>query len=220
MVLLIAIIAICIIGSLLPQDLTSRQYIQRYGPVAYGFMAVLGLTVIFHSWYFFVILGLFGVSLIISLLKAPWRWSNAGIFLAHLGALVILLGGLSSTLYAKRGTLELRQGEIKDSYLKSDGREEALPFRVRLDSFSIEGFKSRLSIIEKDWIAVQKMLEVNHPLAFKGYTLYQSEYRAEDPEWTGLEVVRDPGVVIVYVGLALLNAGVLLAVLTGAKYVP
>jgi cytochrome c biogenesis protein ResB len=48
---------------------------------------------------------------------------------------------------------------------------------------------------------------VNRPLTFKGYTFYQSGYDPNDLSWTSLEVVRDPGVRLVYLGFILLIGG-------------
>ena len=48
---------------------------------------------------------------------------------------------------------------------------------------------------------------VNHPLKFNGYTFYQSGYNPNDPSWTSLEVVRDPGVPLVYGGFVSLICG-------------
>ncbi len=53
-------------------------------------------------------------------------------------------------------------------------------------------------------------VKVNHPAVFGGYTFYQSGYDAENPDWTSLEVARDPGAGIVFAGFFLLNAGLIM----------
>jgi cytochrome c biogenesis protein ResB len=53
-------------------------------------------------------------------------------------------------------------------------------------------------------------VQVNQPLSYKGYTFYQLSYNPEDLSWSTLEVVRDPGVVVVYSGFALLMVGLLI----------
>jgi len=62
-----------------------------------------------------------------------------------------------------------------------------------------------------------KTIKVNSPVRFKGYTFYQTGFDAERLNWTALEVVRDPGVGVVFVGFILLNAGIILVYLQKVK---
>ena len=48
---------------------------------------------------------------------------------------------------------------------------------------------------------------MNSPFSYKGYTFYQSGYNPQDLSWTSLQVVRDPGVPLVYAGFALIIGG-------------
>ncbi len=50
-------------------------------------------------------------------------------------------------------------------------------------------------------------IRVNEPLRFNGYTFFQSTYDTEDLGWSGLQVVKDPGVGVVYAGFVLLIVG-------------
>jgi cytochrome c biogenesis protein ResB len=52
-----------------------------------------------------------------------------------------------------------------------------------------------------------KTIEVNDPLTHRGYTFYQSGYDARRPNWTSLQVVRDPGVPLVYGGFLMMIVG-------------
>ncbi len=52
------------------------------------------------------------------------------------------------------------------------------------------------------------VISVNDPFDFGGWTLYQVNYNPEDPTYSGLEAVRDPGVLWVFVGFALICVGV------------
>jgi hypothetical protein len=61
----------------------------------------------------------------------------------------------------------------------------------------------------KSQIAKQKIY-VNEPMRFGGYWLYQSSYDQNDPTYSGLLVVRDPGLGPVYGGLGLLALGTLM----------
>jgi len=51
-------------------------------------------------------------------------------------------------------------------------------------------------------------LVVNAPLALGSWQLYQADFRADDPDYSGLDAVRDPGVSWVFTGFVLLVLGV------------
>jgi hypothetical protein len=53
------------------------------------------------------------------------------------------------------------------------------------------------------------VIKVNHPALYKGYSFYQSGYDKDKPGWTALEVVKDPGVPIVFAGFVFLNIGII-----------
>jgi len=103
----------------------------------------------------------------------------SGIFgsdFVHLGLLVILAGGIVSGLAGRRADLTLRENQT----LPVPGAA----FSLRLDKFStdlypdgsVKDWKSRLSVIEDGRPVLEKTIEVNHPLAYRGYTFYQSGY--------------------------------------------
>ncbi|MFL5362377.1 MAG: cytochrome c biogenesis protein ResB [Myxococcales bacterium] len=52
------------------------------------------------------------------------------------------------------------------------------------------------------------VVSVNDPMTFNGWTLYQVNYNPEDPGYSGLEAVYDPGVAWVFAGFALISLGV------------
>ncbi|HUJ70746.1 MAG TPA: cytochrome c biogenesis protein ResB [Verrucomicrobiae bacterium] len=71
----------------------------------------------------------------------------------------------------------------------------------------IKSFKSTLELVEGESVVGHRVVEVNSPFTYKGYTFYQSGYNPEDLSYTSLQVVKDPGVVVVYSGFALMIAG-------------
>jgi hypothetical protein len=54
----------------------------------------------------------------------------------------------------------------------------------------------------------RRSIAVNDPMTFAGWTLYQVNYNPEDPSYSGLEAVYDPGVAWVFTGFALISLGV------------
>ena len=71
----------------------------------------------------------------------------------------------------------------------------------------IKSFKSTILVVENGSIAKTTTVEVNSPFRYKGYTFYQSGYNPRDLNWTSLQVVRDPGVPVVYAGFLLIIVG-------------
>jgi len=107
------------------------------------------------------------------------RKKIAGLFgsdVVHLGLLIILAGGIVSGLAGFKSSLSLSEGETL-SVPNSD-------FQLRLDKFETEFYengqvsdwKSTLTVIENEKELQTKVIEVNHPLSYKGFMFYQSRY--------------------------------------------
>jgi len=71
----------------------------------------------------------------------------------------------------------------------------------------IKQYNSTLKVIEDGKVVQEKTVYVNGPFAYKGYTFYQTGYNPEDLSYTSLQVVKDPGVPVVYAGFALMIVG-------------
>ena len=54
----------------------------------------------------------------------------------------------------------------------------------------------------------KRVVSVNDPMGLDGWTLYQVNYNPEDPTYSGLEAVYDPGVAWVFTGFFLICLGV------------
>jgi len=71
-------------------------------------------------------------------------------------------------------------------------------------------FISKAAIIKDGREILQRDIRVNFPLQFAGYAFFQSTYDTAHLGWSGLRVVRDPGIAVVYMGFGLLIAGLFL----------
>jgi cytochrome c biogenesis protein ResB len=58
-------------------------------------------------------------------------------------------------------------------------------------------------------VVKEATIAVNAPLSYGGYEFYQSDWRASDLDYSGLKIVRDPGLGLVYAGMIMLSAGVI-----------
>jgi cytochrome c biogenesis protein len=94
----------------------------------------------------------------------------------HIGILIILAGGIISGAGGFRKDLTFIEGDIRGI----PGAE----FKLRLDKFETEYYpngmvkdwKSTLTVIENEKPILSKVIEVNHPLSYKGFVFYQSSY--------------------------------------------
>ncbi len=74
---------------------------------------------------------------------------------------------------------------------------------------SIKHFTSKLRIEENGQTVAEKTIRVNDPLKYKGYVIYQSSYDPEAGNFSGLQIVSDPGIPVVYTGFGALCFGVI-----------
>jgi cytochrome c biogenesis protein len=110
------------------------------------------------------------------------------VFIVHASILVILLGGFIGDLFGYRGVATLGRGEIREEAgERRSGRPLALGFGVRLDDFRItfypsgepKDYMSRLAIIEGGKVVRTVDVRVNHPVTYRGTTIYQASYGSE-----------------------------------------
>ena len=60
-----------------------------------------------------------------------------------------------------------------------------------------------------------RTIAVNSPFSWGGFTFYQTSYNPDDLTWSALQVVRDPGVPVVYAGFILMMAGLTMVFCVG-----
>jgi len=63
-VLLILLSAVCVIGTVIPQNEPEQTYLRLYSQNSYGIMKALGFVDLYHAWWFIFVLGAFTVNLI------------------------------------------------------------------------------------------------------------------------------------------------------------
>lgn len=85
------------------------------------------------------------------------------------------------------------------------GAMRALVFEKR--DKEVKAYVSHVSA-QQGATAERRSISVNDPMTFAGWTLYQVNYNPEDPTYSGLEAVYDPGVTWVFTGFALICLGV------------
>ncbi len=145
------------------------------------------------------------------------RWTRIGFYLVHLSIVLLLMGGLMGSLFGFDGSVQIPEGETAHMVRLSNGGMVDLGFAVRCDDFSVtfyaggrpKEFRSRLTILENGQAVLSRDIVVNDPLRYRGVNIFQSSYGMLGPDryYTGLQVTRDPGVWVVYLGFGFLIAG-------------
>ncbi len=141
----------CIVGTLLPQGSETAGFAQKYPGMApwLPLFDQLGLTHVFHSWWFSGLLGVLAATVgtcsvrrFMSLRRTTgFAWRRAlGSMLTHISILLILAGGVVRGLWGVKGYIELRAGETKAEF-EVDDRPQPLPFAVQLTRFNIERYE-------------------------------------------------------------------------------
>lgn len=109
--------------------------------------------------------------------------------LVHLGLVIIIIGGLISAIFSQRLTLALIEGESA----QVDGHN----FSLRLDRFtteyyddgSVKDWKSQVAVIENGQVRRQQVVEVNHPLKYGRWHIFQVSYGQDwDRAWLELKI--------------------------------
>ncbi len=83
----------------------------------------------------------------------------------------------------------------------------ALTFERKMEE--IKDYKSKLKFIEKGNVVKEVEIEVNKPFKYKGFAFYQSNYDPKDLTYSGIEVVKDPGLGFVWLGFIILSFGII-----------
>lgn len=169
---------------------------------------------IYGAWWFTTLWALLAAGGIIYILKRHVR--HIPTLALHASFVVILIGALLTHLTARRGMIDIRQGEPTDTYFSSDDGEgmtkAQLPFKLRLDKFETRyhsgtdaaaDYQTRFTIIDgNEHIPAQ--VSMNNIYSYRGIRFYQSSYD-EDGKGSVLSINSDPwGIPITYTGYALL----------------
>jgi cytochrome c biogenesis protein len=195
--LLIILAGLSIIGTVITQNASEAEYLQRYSKETYYLMKGLGLFDMYHSLWFKVLLALLASNLLFCSLKrlpGVWRqvrknksgYARLGTYLTHLSVLLILAGGFIGSEWGFKGYVQIREGEAVDIFLDNPQQEmKPMGFQVRCDAFRVDLYPdgspkeyiSTLTFFEGEQVVLDHVpLRVNHPISYKGLNFYQADY--------------------------------------------
>jgi len=128
------------------------------------------------------------------------------------------------------GSVELQLAGTKPMTVEYRPMERILPFTVKLLDFRkteypgtdmAAGFESDVELTDSQrGIILIRKISMNHPLKYRGYSLFQSSYVPGDPETTILSARNDPGTPLVYAGFLIVIGGVVSLFLFGTGTKP
>lgn len=149
-VLMVLIIIFSILGTFIPQNIEKTEYIQRYGRQGYRLFSALGITDLYHAWWFILLLSLFGLNLLVCTLnRIRVHKSSVGLVVTHVSILIILAGAIIGALLGERGFMSLYEGEARYSFATDKGIRK-LDFKIYLDDFILEWYnKHQITAVVK-----------------------------------------------------------------------
>jgi len=117
------------------------------------------------------------------------RISQYGVYVIHTSIIVILAGCFIGLTAGFRGSMTLTKGDTKDSFMRRGAPQEAVPlgFAIRCDDFKVsfypngepKDYVSSIAIIDRGRRVEEAQVRVNHPLTYKGMSIYQAGYGSD-----------------------------------------
>ena len=139
------------------------------------------------------------------------RKAKPGFMLNHIGIYLIIWAALFGSPDVSRSRMIVGYDHPQKMAYSSDGKVISLPFEVTLTDFHIDYYSDSISPRQftSDIIVDGKAMSVsvNNPCSAQGYTLYQDSYDWEAHQYTVLQVVSDPWLPVVFLGMSLLALG-------------
>jgi cytochrome c biogenesis protein len=138
----------------------------------------------------------------VSLVWVKHRAHLLGFPCIHLAIIMILVGGLIGLVYGIKGRIHIVEGEVRSEFtLLPGGQRAKLPFEIAVDKFTLarytsgepKEYRSDVRLLIGGQEALKGSILVNDPLTFRGFSLYQSDYRATGVGEVNLEVITPSG---------------------------
>ena len=192
---------------------------------------------IYGAWWFSALWAVLTVAALAYIVKRR-LYKRLATFVLHLAFVVILVGALTTHLFARRGTVRLRTGVPEMTYVDSDHHVQQLPFSLALKEFRIVNYpgtdapldyqstiqctmhNARCTMhnaqctMKGDTLKNEFRVSMNHIGNIDGYRLFQQSYDS-DGQGVTLGLSYDPyGIAITYAGYLILLIGIIATLLS------
>ena len=168
-----------------------------------------------YSSPFFVFLWVLFAAISLFIIFKKHLFKRPVTFLLHLSFILIFAGAITTWLNGKRGYISLKKSDYSDIYFSAEGETEKLPFKITVESFSIEKYPgsdapmdyvSNITIDDKGE-TVKGIVSMNNILKYRNFRFYQNGIDESSDE-VGLVVSYD------HVGTGITYAGYLLLIVS------
>lgn len=152
-------LAAFILGGVIPQGEAPQTYQEMFGRLGGAWVMNLRFNNVFSSFWFLALMG-GGFLNILACTVKQWKVLKLrpGVFLSHLGVMLLFVGGAVHGLFSVRGTLALEAGQSKSEFDGDAGAPVALPFEIKLKDFQIRYWDAEKHMVH----ALRKCEEPGH----------------------------------------------------------
>ena len=201
--------------------LTLLMGVTRQVPSGHQPTESIGITSMLSFWPFVLsylwLIILVGMTCL-TRLRLP-IWPNIPFLLNHLGLFIALVTGTLGNVDMQRLRMITQEGKTEWRAVDAQNRLHELPIAIELHDFSIEfhdnsteprSFSSAVTVYTKGGLVVCDTIRVNKPLAVNGWKIYQYSYDESKGNLSDIsvfELVRDPWLPYVYLGIFMMLAG-------------
>ena len=196
--------------------LTVLMGVTRQVPSGHVPMEPVGITSMLSFWPFVLLyvwlMVLVGMVCMTRLTRPSW--CNVPFLLNHLGIFIALVCGTLGNADMQRLRMMVREGTTEWRAVDEQHRVKELPVAIELHDFFIEEeplrYLSDVTVYTKKGLVLRDTLRVNKPLAVRGWKIYQYGYdesKGAESDISIFELVRDPWLPFVYMGIFMMLAG-------------
>jgi cytochrome c biogenesis protein ResB len=141
-ILLLLLISWSILGTLIPQGLSSQAYIDQFGWNGFRIIYSMGLGRVFSGYWLIGLLVMLGINVLAcTFRRMAEKKSHFGFVLTHVSLILLILGGLFSAHGRLQGEIRLEEGQITSAF-DARGQRVPLGFDLRLTKFEVEGYET------------------------------------------------------------------------------
>ena len=177
----------------------------------------IGITDMLSFWPFVLLYVWLIVLLGMVCMTRLWHpaWRNIPFLLNHLGLFLALVAGTLGNADMQRLRMIVQEGKTEWRAIDAQHRVYELPIAIELHDFAIEehpklSYLSDVTVYTKSGITVSDTIFVNKPLSVRGWKIYQYSYdeaKGSMSDISVFELVRDPWLPFVYLGIFMMLAG-------------
>jgi cytochrome c biogenesis protein ResB len=199
---LMVLLTIAMIAGTIVESKYSTEIAQKY--------------IYYHLWFvtlnFFIALNIF----LATWVRYPYKKSQTGFVITHLGLLFIFGGSISTQLFGIDGYLVLRENSKSNVVdLRAEEDKFILPFVVELKEFRLKSENSTMALMdyesEVSIAGKSYTINMNNPLQMNGFYIYQNSYQMEKSGNISIfSVGYDPGRTFKYLGSFFLVFGMMI----------